>query len=288
MRPDLGEVERVVGLLARFQLRHDLDLDLPFREVAALDRLEQVALRAFAVVADHLVGLCVRPVLVALQRLEVELHPVALAGVVPQAVGVAAVAVHKTVAPGQAAIGEQDRYLMQALGRERPEIPHRGRRPHVGLRMAFLRADEIREFHGIADEEDRRVVADQIPVAFLGVELEREAAHVPLGVGRPMLARNGREAQQRLRLGAGLEHLGPRVFRDVAGDGQRAVGRGSLRMDHALGDPLAVLVRELLEQLIVLQQDRTFRASRDAVLIVRNRSAGGGRECRAFSHASPP
>jgi hypothetical protein len=36
--------------------------------------------------------------------------------------------------------------------------------------------DEVAELVGVADEEYRRVVADQVPVALVGVELDREAA----------------------------------------------------------------------------------------------------------------
>jgi hypothetical protein len=39
------------------------------------------------------------------------------------------------------------------------EIPHRGRRAHIGLGIALLGVDEVREFIGIADEEYRVVVA---------------------------------------------------------------------------------------------------------------------------------
>ena len=114
-------------------------------------------------------------------------------------VGVRAVAVDVATAVRQAAIRHQDRHLMQAFRRQRPEIPHRGRRAQVGLRMALLRVDEVGELQGIADEEHRRVVADEVPVAFLGVELQREAAHVALGIRRAAFAGDGREAQQACR-----------------------------------------------------------------------------------------
>ena len=57
-----------------------------------------------------------------------------------------AVAVHVTRADGTATVGEQDRHLMQAFWRERPEVPHGRRRPQVGLRVTLLRVNEIREF----------------------------------------------------------------------------------------------------------------------------------------------
>ncbi len=131
--------------------------------------------------------------------------------------------------------------------------------------MALLGVDEVGEFQRIAHEEDRRVVADDVPVAFLGVEAQREAAHVALGVGGAALAGHGREAQEGLGLLADLrERLGLGVFRDVVGDGQRAIGARALGVDGALGNALAVLVRELLEQMEILHQHRAARAGGDA------------------------
>src|SRR6266850_4443373 len=78
--------------------------------------------------------------------------------------------------------------------------------------------DEIGELIRVAHEEHGRVVAHQIPVAFLGIELDRKASHIALGVGSPELAGDGREPQDQGRLGAGLQCLRLGVFRDVAGD----------------------------------------------------------------------
>src|SRR3546814_18984057 len=67
----------------------------------------------------------------------------------------------------------------------------------------LLAADEVRKLHRIAHEEDRHVVADEIVIALVGVEFEREPAHVAPGVGAALLAGNGREA---------CEHVGARAL----------------------------------------------------------------------------
>lgn len=56
----------MVGHLRGVGLRHDLDAQLPLREVAGLDRVEEIALMAFPVGADEFGGLGVREVLDAL------------------------------------------------------------------------------------------------------------------------------------------------------------------------------------------------------------------------------
>ena len=147
------------------------------------------------------------------------------------------------------------------------------------LRVALLGVDEVGELVGVAHEEDRRVVADEVPVALPGVELQRKAAHVALVVGGAQLAGDGREAGEHLGLLAdGGEDVGRRVARDVLGDGQRAVGAPALGVHRPLGDALAVLVGELLDQLVVLHQQRPARAGGHRILVVGDGGAGGGGE----------
>jgi hypothetical protein len=74
----------------------------------------------------------------------------------------------------------------------------------VGARVALDRVVEVGKLQRVAQEEHRRVVADQIPVAFLGVELDGEAADVALGVGRAALAGHRGEAGEQLGLLADL------------------------------------------------------------------------------------
>jgi hypothetical protein len=52
---------------------------------------------------------------------------------------------------------------------------------------------------------------------------------------------------------------------------------------HALGNAFAVLVRELLDELPVLQQRRAARSCGHRVLLVRDRCAGRGRHRLAVS-----
>src|SRR5664279_724765 len=85
---------------------------------------------------------------------------------------------------------------MHRFRRERNEIPERvvpGRRLRkaaVGFHLHGM--DEVGEFDGILDEEHRDVVADQVPVAFLGVKLDGKSAYVTRGVYRTRTARDGR------------------------------------------------------------------------------------------------
>ena len=71
---------------------------------------------------------------------------------------------------------------------------------HREVRLGLGRMHQIGKLHRVLDEEDRDVVADEIPVAFVRVELHGEAAHVAGGVGRAAFAEHGREAHEDRRL----------------------------------------------------------------------------------------
>ena len=107
---------------------------------------------------------------------------------------------------------------VRALRHQADEVPE-GVVRAGGLRIAAVGLhlhgmDEIGELDRVLDEEHRDVVADEIPVAFLGVELDGEAAHVARRVHRAGPARHRREAHEHLRLLADLgQHLGARVLR---------------------------------------------------------------------------
>ncbi len=73
--------------------------------------------------------------------------------------------------------------------------------------MALLCVNEIGELVGIPNEEHGGVVADQIPVAFIRIELDREAAHVPLGIGCTELTGDGGKAQNERRAGTRLQQF---------------------------------------------------------------------------------
>src|SRR5258706_5775184 len=99
---------------------------------------------------------------------------------------------------------------------ERPEIPLHGRVLEVRLRVALLRMNEIGEFGGITQEEDRGVVSYEIPDPFLGIELQRKPAWIPLRIRRAGLAADGGESEREGRLlSTLLEEPCLRVLRDV-------------------------------------------------------------------------
>lgn len=279
VRPDFCQIERIVSGLVGVCLRHNLNEHAPLRKIALLDRTEQIFLIAFARLSDEFRSFGIRVMLMTLQRLEMEFYPVALATDVQKRVGVRTIAVHMANTDRAAAIRKQNCHLVQAFRRQRPEVPHRGRRAKIGSRMPLLRMDEIREFQRIADEEDRRVVANEVPVSFPGIKLDRKAAHVAFRVGCAEFTGHGRKADQKIGLFADrIEQLRVRVLRNILRHREAAECAPAFGVDDALRNALAVLMRKLFKQLIVLQQQWTACARGKRVLVVGDGRASGRRE----------
>lgn len=65
---------------------------------------------------------------------------------------------------------------------------------HLVVRLRLACVDDIRELDGILNEEDRNVVANNIPVALLSVELQGETTGVTNGVGTATATKYSRES----------------------------------------------------------------------------------------------
>jgi hypothetical protein len=129
--------------------------------------------------------------------------------------------------------------------------------------------------------------AADIPISdwFLSSESQPEAptfGKVP-GVGSALRAGYRREANQQIGLLADrVEQLGVGVLRDRGrGDREVVESAPALCVNGAFGNALAVLMRQLLDQLIVLQQQRPARTDGDRVLVIGDRRAGAGRQPRS-------
>lgn len=249
VRPDVGQVEDVDALLlpslTRLLLGHDLDLQSPSGVVTLLDRLEQVVLHEVVRLLGSLVG--VGLVLLALIREHVELGIDPLLLVVDELDGVAEVRVHEAGAVGDAAVAEHVNDLVNALGVLGQVVPVQGcvvRVVLVRLRVALLRVDEVRELGRVTDEEDRGVVAHEVPVTLVRAELDREATGVAQVVARAALASDGAHTARNRALGAFLEDTGDTQVLEAVGALELAVGASALGVHDTLGHTLAVEVSE--------------------------------------------
>ncbi len=275
LRPHLRVVEGVEVELGVVVVVHELDVQLPRRVVPRLDRVVEVlGVRAEGLPLDHrTVGCRVRRD--ALGRQPVVLDQLGLTRLVHPLVGVHAEALHRPQARRQTTRAEHEGHHVHGLGRLAEEVEGPlGDARLEGHRVGLLRVDEVRELHGVPDEEHPQVVAHQVPVAVLGVELHGEAARVARHLRGVPATRDCREPHGDVGLLARLlEQPCPGVPRDrLVADGavsrEGAVGEDTTGVHHTLGDALAVEVADLLEEVVVLQGRRTTGSDGALVLVV--------------------
>ena len=107
--------------------------------------------------------------------------------------------------------------------------------------------DKIGKLDRILDEEDRNVVADQVPVAFLRVELDREAPHIAGEVERAFRARHGREPHERGHAFAHpLKYVRAGNVCETVGQLKEAMCTIPACVHHPLGNTLMIEVENFL------------------------------------------
>ncbi|MNQ94856.1 hypothetical protein D3C85_1103940 [compost metagenome] len=286
LRPGLGDVERILVMSGSLGFSHDLNAHSPFRKITAFNGIEQIALGVIRVSAGQARSIRWSQVLDPLLGFVMPFHPMTLATGANQAIGVATEAVHVAVTIRDASVRKQDCDLVQRLRRVRPEVPHRLRTFEVALRQTLLGVDKVREFERITDEEHRRVVADDVPVAFFGVELQRKTTWITLGISRTALATDRGEPEKCWCLLAdGVEQLRAGVLSDITSYGERAVSTRTLGVHTTLRDVFTVEVGKLLDQVKVVEQQRATRAGGTGILVIGDRSATGGGKRFILAHA---
>ena len=247
--------------------------ELPLGVVAGLDGVPEVAAVEVGVGPVDLDRLVPDDRLQALLRLPVELDEGRLPLGVDQAEGVDAEALHEPERARDRPVGHDPHDHVHALGRERDEVPEvvvgglRLREAPVRLRLGGV--DQVGELDRVLDEEDGDVVADEVPVPLLGVELHGEAADVAGEVGRALAAGDGREADEDGRLLAlALEEVGPGDVGERLVVLEVAVGAVAAGVDDPLGDALVVEVEDLLAEVEVFQERRAAGTGPERVLVV--------------------
>ena len=250
-----------------------LDAELPLRVVAALDGIPQVAPVEVGIGAVDLHGFVPEDRLQAELGLPVELHERRPPGCVDESEGVDAEALHEPERPRDRPVGHGPHHHVGRLGHEGDEVPEvvvgrlRLREPTV--RCLLHGVHDIGELDRVLDEEHRDVVANQVPVAFLCVELDREPADVSGEVERTLVAGHGREPDEDRGLFARpLEQIGPGDLGERFERLEEPVRTEASCMHHPFRDPLVVEVEDLLPEVEVLEQGWSAAAQPERVLVI--------------------
>ncbi|MND99015.1 hypothetical protein D3C80_913910 [compost metagenome] len=170
---------------------------------------------------------------------------------IDQAEGMHAKAFHHSKAARDGAVRHGPHDHMGRLRHQRDEIPEgvmsrtAGRYLVVGLWLH--RVDKIGELDGILDEKHRHVVADQVEIAFICIELDGKAPHISHRVARTAWALNRREADKnRGDLFRILQETGLGQLSVVAIALEEPMCPGTAGVHDALGDTLMVKVGDFL------------------------------------------
>src|ERR1035437_11060150 len=162
---------------------------------------------------------------------------------------------------------------MHGFRRERNEIPEgvvRGRRLRkAAVGFHFYGMDEVGEFDGILDEENRDVVADQVPVAFFSVELDGKSAYVTRGIYRTRAACDGRYTSEHGGLLTYLgEYTGGGVLFQRGGQLEESMHARRSRVNDTLRNTLVIEMRNFLAKDEILQKRRAARIGPERILII--------------------
>lgn len=296
LRPHLGQVEDVPMEFLGFVGAQHLHVTGPRRMVAFFDRAEQIFCVPVRIFGPHLGRLFIVEGLAALVGLAVDLNVVEGPVGFRKLISMSRVSIHVTVGVRSATIGEQVHDLMSRLLMGRQIVPEHGGIFEIRLGVSLLCVDENGEFGGVAKEEDRGVVEDPVPIAFIGVEFERKASWIPGRIRRPLFAADGGEASdtfgfladciehiQRGRLTVSISlHHGWSIFvshqiTDIMCHLKLSIRSGPFGVHHPLRDSFTIKMGEEIDQMKVLQQQRPVLAQALSGFWIHDGTAIGGR-----------
>ena len=196
---------------------------------------------AFTAFTDDRLSFRIGEVFDALLGAKIKFAPVTLVFGVDEAECMATESMHVAKACRNAAVAHNHCDLMQCLWQGSPEIPVVFSTAEVGTRVTMDDMVKIRKFERVAQKEDGRIIAHQIPVTLLGVEFKCKTADVTFGVSSTAFSGHGGKAREHFSFFADLgKDLGAGVFGDVVGYGEGTISPGALGVHSSLGYHLPV------------------------------------------------
>ncbi|EMR02453.1 hypothetical protein ADICEAN_02439 [Cesiribacter andamanensis AMV16] len=197
---DFGGIQQVEAKFVLIFFFHHLHTEFKLGIIAHVNGIPQIAAKPVGVFAGQFLGLIPHQGMNAQYRFPMQFYKTGLALGVDPAKGVYSKAFHVGKAAGYGPVGE---YPHEHMGRFRhqggkiPEGVMRGRGLwHFIVGHGLDGMHKINELDAILDKEYRHVVAYQVVIAFLGIELCCKTPHIPHRIGRASGAHNGREAHK--------------------------------------------------------------------------------------------
>ena len=257
--PNLGEIEDVPAEFLGLFWREDLNVAGPARVVTLLDGVKEILGIVIWVFCCHIASFGVGEGLVTLIGLHVDLDVVEGSIWLCPLVSMARISVHVSIGVWCTAIAEEVHDLVSSLLMRREVIPEHSCVFEVGLWVALLGVDEERELGRITDEEDRCVVENPIPVALLGIVLNRKASGVSSSIWRAFLTTDRGETSNAASFLANIEeHVNVCDIANVVRDFEFAVCAGTFGMYNTLWNALTIEMGQQIDQVEILEQERAI------------------------------
>ena len=135
--------------------------------------------------------------------LPVKLDQHRLTRLVNKAESVDAEALHHPIAARNRTVRHLPHQHVGRFGHERDEVPEgvvrTGGLRHLVVWFRLDRMNQIRKLDGVLNEEHRDIVSHQVPIAFVGIELDRKAANIACRILGATLSRDSRKADEHRR-----------------------------------------------------------------------------------------
>jgi hypothetical protein len=246
-----------------------LDHELPLREVARGDGVVEILGGMAVIGASHHDCFLLQEILHTTCGLPVEFYVGFLTCLGDELECVHTEAFHVTVIGWDTNVVEQEREHVAGFRDVGEEVHDAPWLLEVALGVGLQGVDHVREFDPVPDEENWDIIPDHVEVPFPRVELHSEPTRVTERLGAASLVDHSGEADDQRGLHARRpEEVGAREVGDVVCHFEEALGAGAARVHHALRDALSVELRQLLHQVVILQQHRAAGTHRERVVVV--------------------
>ena len=178
-----------------------------------------------------------------------ELDPEPFIFGIDEAEGMAAESVHMAVRIWNTAVAHDNSNLVQCFRKRGPEIPVVFGTSHIGARITLDGMIEVRKLERVTQEENRCIVADQVPVAFLGIKLHGKTADITFGIGGATFTGHGGKANKKVGLFTHCrKDFGFGIAGNIMGNSKCTVGTRTFGMHTPLRNNLTVKVAEFFQE----------------------------------------
>jgi len=255
--PHLGAVKGK-GLLVSILFLHDLNGQLPSREVASVDGLSKISSQETSILTRDELGLFVSHSLLTQLGNDVESDPSSDVLLVDKAESVGSPGIHGSIAEGCSdGVRENHEGSVEGLWILTGVVPQGRGVVEAGPWVSLPGMNAVRASLGISADEDGEIDHEEIPVSLFSVKLDGESSDISFDIWISLLNEGSGESGKDLGLLPHLrEELGLADVADVVGDSECSMGSVSQSVDISCRDLLSdKLCRLLHESEVILVQN---------------------------------